>query len=166
MWLDSHCHVTANRFDGDRAAVLARCFEGGVSELVSIGSGYGIQGNADAIALAETDDRIWATVGVHPHEASELDDENRAAIRAWLAHPRVVALGECGLDYHYMNSPRETQRVADVVSKILYGRLLVVVREQDCVLLALQRLDCGYEVQLVVDLLYNVSDCRVKGCLD
>lgn len=110
MWLDSHCHVTAHRFDEDRAEVLSRTFEGGVDEIVSIGSGYGIAGNAQAIALAETDERIWATVGVHPHEASELDDENRAAIRAWLAHPRVVALGECGLDYHYMNSPRETQR--------------------------------------------------------
>ncbi|MCR9097630.1 MAG: TatD family hydrolase [bacterium] len=110
MWLDSHCHVTANRFDEDRAEVLARTFAGGVDEIVSIGSGYGIAGNAEAIALAETDDRIWATVGVHPHEAAELDDENRAAIRAWLDHPRVVALGECGLDYHYMNSPREIQR--------------------------------------------------------
>ena len=110
MWLDSHCHVTANRFDEDRADVLERTFEGGVDEIVSIGSGYGIAGNAEAIALAETDGRIWATVGVHPHEAAELDDENRAAIRGWLAHPRVVALGECGLDYHYMNSPRETQR--------------------------------------------------------
>ena len=80
MWLDSHCHVTANRFDEDRADVLERTFEGGVDEIVSIGSGYGIAGNAEAIALAETDGRIWATVGVHPHEAAELDDENRAAI--------------------------------------------------------------------------------------
>lgn len=110
MWLDSHCHVTAHRFDDDRTEVLERTFAGGVDEIVSIGSGYGIAGNADAIALAETDDRIWATVGVHPHEAAELDDANRAAIRGWLDHDRVVALGECGLDYHYMNSPRETQR--------------------------------------------------------
>ena len=110
MWLDSHCHVTAKRFDDDRAAVLERTFSGGVDEIVSIGSGYGLSGNAQAIALAESDPRIWATVGVHPHEAEELDDENRAAIREGLAHDRVVALGECGLDYHYMNSPREIQR--------------------------------------------------------
>jgi TatD DNase family protein len=124
MWLDSHCHVTANRFDEDRAEVLARTFEGDVDEIVSIGSGYGIAGNAQAIALAETDERIWATVGVHPHEAAELDDENRAAIRAWLAHPRVVALGECGLDYHYMNSPRETQRA-------VFAEQVALARELD-----------------------------------
>ncbi len=110
MWLDSHCHVTADRFDEDRDAVLDRCFSGGVDTLVSIGSGYGIRGNAAAIELAESDPRIFATVGVHPHEAEELDDENRAAIRKWLRHERVVALGECGLDYHYMNAKQEIQR--------------------------------------------------------
>jgi len=110
MWLDSHCHITADRYDEDRDAVLERSFSGGVDVLISIGSGYGIRGNADAIELAESDSRIYATVGVHPHEAAELDDENRAAIRAWLAHDCVVALGECGLDYHYMNAPQEIQR--------------------------------------------------------
>jgi TatD DNase family protein len=110
MWLDSHCHVTADRFDEDRQAVLDRAFEGGVDQLISIGSGYGIQGNAEAIAMAEADSRIFAAVGVHPHEASALDDEARSRIRSWLGHERVVALGECGLDYHYMNSPREIQR--------------------------------------------------------
>ncbi len=110
MWIDSHCHITADRFDEDRQATLDRAFEGGVEVLISIGSGYGIQGNGDAIRLAESDPRIFAAVGVHPHEAAELDDATRAAIRKWLGHERVVALGECGLDYHYMNSPRETQR--------------------------------------------------------
>ena len=110
MWLDSHCHVTADRFDEDREAVLERAFAGGVDQLISIGSGYGIRGNADAIRIAESDPRIFAAVGVHPHEASELDAESRSALRRWLGHERVVALGECGLDYHYMNSPREIQR--------------------------------------------------------
>ncbi|MCA9504874.1 MAG: TatD family hydrolase [Spirochaetaceae bacterium] len=110
MWLDSHCHVTADRFDEDREAVLERAFAGGVDRLISIGSGYGFAGNAEAIALAESDPRIFATVGVHPHEAASVDDTARDAIRAWLDHERVVALGECGLDYHYMNAPRETQR--------------------------------------------------------
>jgi TatD DNase family protein len=109
MWIDSHCHVTAERFDEDRQAVLDRAFEGGVDRLISIGSGYGIRGNAEAIALAESDERIFATVGVHPHEAAEHDDPSRRAIRTWLGHERVVALGECGLDYHYMRSPRDVQ---------------------------------------------------------
>jgi TatD DNase family protein len=110
MWLDSHCHMAADRFDEDRAAVLERAFAGGVDSLISIGSGYGIRGNAEAIRIAESDPRIFAAVGVHPHEASALDDAARASIRQWLDHERVIAVGECGLDYHYMNSPRETQR--------------------------------------------------------
>jgi len=110
MWIDSHCHVTADRFDKDRPEAIARAFESGVETLISIGSGYGIEGNAEAVRLAQSDARIFAAVGVHPHEASELNDENRLAIREWLANERVVALGECGLDYHYMQSPRETQR--------------------------------------------------------
>lgn len=110
MWIDSHCHVTADRFDEDREAVIERAFSEGVETLVSIGSGYGIQGNADAIALAESESRIFAAVGVHPHEAHEYDEESRKALRGWLDHDRVVALGECGLDYHYMNSPRTIQR--------------------------------------------------------
>jgi TatD DNase family protein len=110
MWIDSHCHITADRFDADRSETIARAFEGGVETLISIGSGYGIEGNAEAVRLAQSDSRIFAAVGVHPHEASELNDENRIAIRQWLAEDRVVALGECGLDYHYMRSPREIQR--------------------------------------------------------
>ena len=110
MWIDSHCHITADRFDADREDAIARAFEGGVETMISIGSGYGTRGNALAVHLAQSDPRIFAAVGVHPHEASQLDDENRLAIRQWLTEDRVVALGECGLDYHYMQSPREVQR--------------------------------------------------------
>ncbi|MAG33465.1 MAG: hydrolase TatD [Deltaproteobacteria bacterium] len=110
MWLDSHCHITADRFDEDRQAVLDRAFGGGVDRLISIGSGYGVQGNAEAIALAETNPQVFTTAGIHPHEAASLDDPRRRTIRDWLEHERVVALGECGLDYHYMNAPPEIQR--------------------------------------------------------
>jgi len=110
MWIDSHCHITADRFDQDRQEALDRAFQGGIDMLISIGSGYGIRGNIDAVRLAESDRRIFAAVGVHPHEAADLDDVGRRAVREWLGHKRVVALGECGLDYHYMNSPREVQR--------------------------------------------------------
>jgi TatD DNase family protein len=110
MWFDSHCHLGADEFAIDRAEVAARAFAGGVEGLIAIGSGYGVARNERAIALAESDPRVWATVGVHPHEASELDDAGRAAFARWLDHPRVVAVGEAGLDYHYMSSPREIQR--------------------------------------------------------
>jgi TatD DNase family protein len=110
VWFDSHCHVTADAFAGDRAEVLDRAAAEGVEGFLAIGSGYGVARNADAVALAATDDRVWASVGVHPHEAAELDDAGRAQLEALLEQPRVVAIGESGLDYHYMNSPREVQR--------------------------------------------------------
>jgi TatD DNase family protein len=114
VWLDSHCHVTADAFAGDRDQVLERAWESGVEALVAIGSGYGIAHNERAVALAAPQagsrPRVVATAGVHPHEASELDDAGRARLLGWLDAPGVVAVGECGLDYHYMNSPREVQR--------------------------------------------------------
>jgi len=110
MWFDSHCHLGADEFGEDRAAVAERAFAGGVEGLIAIGSGYGVPHNERAVALAQADPRVWATVGVHPHEAKALDDAGRADLARWLAAPRVVAVGEAGLDYHYMQSPREVQR--------------------------------------------------------
>lgn len=110
MWLDSHCHVTADEFAEDRADVLDRAEADGVEAFIGIGSGYGVARNVRAVELAEQDPRVFATVGVHPHEAKELDDASRAKLERWLSHPRVVGIGECGLDYHYMNSEREVQR--------------------------------------------------------
>jgi TatD DNase family protein len=110
MWLDSHCHLVASEFDPDRAATLDRACAAGVDTFIAIGSGYGIAGNARAVELAAADPRVFATVGVHPHEAKEYDDEARTLLDELSVRPRVVAIGECGLDYHYMNSEREVQR--------------------------------------------------------
>jgi TatD DNase family protein len=110
VWFDSHCHLSAGEFDLDRPAVLERAAKAGVDTFIAIGSGYGIAGNTQAVKLAESDSRIYAAVGVHPHEAKDLDDAGRALIEELLEHPRVVAVGECGLDYHYMNSERDVQR--------------------------------------------------------
>lgn len=110
MWFDSHCHVSADAFAEDRDAVLRRAVEAGVEGFLAIGSGYGVSQNERAVKLARRDPRIFAAVGVHPHEAAELDDAGRASLSRLLGDPRVVAVGEAGLDYHYMNSPREVQR--------------------------------------------------------
>jgi len=110
VWLDSHCHLAAGEFDLDRAAVLDRAREAGVDAFIAIGSGYGIAGNARAVEMAAADPRVFATVGVHPHEAVDFDDEARRLLEDLIARPRVVAVGECGLDYHYMNSARDVQR--------------------------------------------------------
>lgn len=110
MWIDSHTHVTAPEFESDRDAVLERARALGVEAFVAIGAGWGIDANEAAVALAAREPDVWAAAGVHPHDAKLLDDAGRARIREWLARPRVVAVGECGLDYHYMHSPREVQR--------------------------------------------------------
>ncbi len=110
MWLDSHAHVTAPEFDADRDAVLERAWDAGVTGIVAIGAGWGVDANAAAVELAGREPRVFATVGVHPHDASQLDDAGRARLRAWLSRPGVVAVGECGLDYHYDHSPRAVQR--------------------------------------------------------
>jgi TatD DNase family protein len=110
MWIDSHCHLGADAFAADRDAVLARARAAAVEACVVIGSGYGLAGNEPAVRLASPRAGLYATVGVHPHEASLLDDAGRRLLEALLDRPGVVAVGETGLDYHYMNSPREVQR--------------------------------------------------------
>jgi TatD DNase family protein len=80
--------------------------------------------NARAVELAAADERIFATVGVHPHEAKELDDAGRGLLQGWLDAPGVVGVGECGLDYHYLNSPREVQRE-------VFAEQLATARQRD-----------------------------------
>jgi TatD DNase family protein len=110
MWIDSHCHLTADEFREDRNWVLERAAQAGVETVIAVGAGYGLEHNERALELAAGDPRLFATVGVHPHDAEQLDDEGRKRLREWLGRPRVVAVGECGLDYFYMNSAREIQR--------------------------------------------------------
>jgi TatD DNase family protein len=110
VWIDSHCHVSSADFDEDREAVIQRALDDGVELLIGIGSGYGIEANLRAVELAAKHPHVYAAVGVHPHEAATLDDEGRRQLDGWLGRDRVVAVGECGLDYHYMRSPRDVQR--------------------------------------------------------
>lgn len=124
MWIDSHCHVTADEFAEDRAAVLDRASQAGVDTLIAIGSGYGVDANQRAVDLAAGDARVWATVGVHPHDADRLDNAGRERLGGWLSAPRVVAVGECGLDFWYENSPREVQRE-------VFAEQLAWARERD-----------------------------------
>ncbi len=110
MLVDSHCHLGDAAFTADVAEVVARAAGAGVGHLVVIGESREVADRA--LALAAGDARLSATVGVHPHVASQWD----AAMSVWLAgalkDSRVVAAGEMGLDYHYDHSPREQQRSA------------------------------------------------------
>ena len=105
-WFDNHCHVDDDRIPGGTAGALAAAREAGVTGFVTVGTDA--ERSAAAIAVAAAHDDVWATVGLHPHDAVNGVD----SIVPLLDADRVVAVGECGLDYHYDHSPREVQREA------------------------------------------------------
>lgn len=107
---DSHCHLDSEQFEPDREAVIERALAAGVERMVAIGTGDGPPDLEVGIRLADRYPAIFATVGVHPHEASKAESGTYAKLAECLKHPKVVALGEIGLDYHYDFSPRATQR--------------------------------------------------------
>lgn len=113
-YFDSHAHVDGPEFDGDREAVLARARAAGVQRMIVIGA-VGEPSSAErAVALAERDPDIWATVATHPHDVLKMTPEWWATHERLAPHPRVVAIGETGLDYYYDHSPRAEQQAAFV----------------------------------------------------
>jgi TatD DNase family protein len=114
MLADSHCHLDHEQFDSDRDAVIDRALEAGVECMIAIGTGDGPPDLESGIRLADRHAAIYATVGVHPHDANKASAETFRQLAELLRHPKVAALGEIGLDYHYDFSPRETQRDAFV----------------------------------------------------
>lgn len=104
-WADNHCHVPYERLD-DVDAVVAEARAAGVERLITVGTDAAQ--SAAAIDVARSHEGVWATVGLHPHDAVNGVD----SIVPLLDAPKVVAVGECGLDYHYDHSPRDVQRAA------------------------------------------------------
>jgi TatD DNase family protein len=119
--IDSHCHLDMEEFAADRAGVLTRATDAGVAAMVTIGAGGPLEANDRAIALAAEHEQIYATAGVHPHQAALATDAVVAHVQTLARHPRVVAIGETGLDYYYDNSPRPAQRDA-------FARFIAVAR--------------------------------------
>jgi TatD DNase family protein len=108
--VDAHCHLGDTAFDPDRDAVLERARLAGVGHVVVIGTSP--EGSARAATLARSRPGLSATAGLHPHEANDWSQDAEQQVRALLAHPEVVAVGETGLDYHYDHSPRPLQQRA------------------------------------------------------
>lgn len=108
--VDSHCHLDDAQFDADRGAVLERARAAGVEMILAVGAGSGPPDLEAGVRLAETHPGLYATVGVHPHDAAKAAPATFARLRQLLQHPHVIALGEIGLDYHYNFSPPEVQR--------------------------------------------------------
>lgn len=107
---DSHCHLDSEQFDPDREAVIERALAAGVETMVAIGTGNGPPDLEAGVRLADRYPCFYATAGVHPHDAAKANAETFDQLKKLLAHPKVIAVGEIGLDYHYDFSPREAQR--------------------------------------------------------
>src|SRR4051812_46081449 len=105
MLVDSHCHLDFPDFAPEREAVIARAREAGIGTMLTISTRLDQFSAVRAIAEAHPD--IWCSVGAHPHEAADHVERTADELAALAAHPRVVGIGETGLDFHYDNSPRE-----------------------------------------------------------
>jgi TatD DNase family protein len=110
MFVDSHAHLDGKQFDSDREQVIARAREAGVQTIVAIGNGDGPEQVDCGIELAERYDFIYATLGIHPHEARLADEAAYQNMERLARHPKVIAWGEIGLDYFYDHSLRDVQK--------------------------------------------------------
>ncbi|MBI3474113.1 MAG: TatD family hydrolase [Acidobacteria bacterium] len=116
MFIDSHAHLEGKRYDSDRDEVLARAKANGIETYLAIGNGEGPDTADCGIRLAEQYSgkpeypEIWASIGIHPHEAHLANDAAYARLNEWARHPKVIAWGEIGLDYFYDHSPRDIQK--------------------------------------------------------
>lgn len=107
--IDTHCHLDSQYHPEGCDAALARAKEAGVVGFVAIGVGADLGAARNAIAVASRRDDTWAVVGIHPHDAISGTEATLDALERLARSPRVVAVGEIGLDFHYMHSPKEEQ---------------------------------------------------------
>jgi TatD DNase family protein len=110
MLIDTHCHLNHADYDDDRTETIARARAAGVGAMVVIG--YDLPSSESALALAAQEPALYAAVGIHPHDARSLDDAAVARLSVLAEQPKVVALGEIGLDFYRDLSPREDQERA------------------------------------------------------
>lgn len=131
MLVDAHLHLDAPAFDADRDAVLARAEAAGVGLMVSAGTSLG--GSRQALALAERHPRVRAAVGIHPESADRVDDAALEALGVLARHPRVVAIGEVGLDYvrGRVARPRQVAAFRAQVCLAVRAGLPVVVHNRE-----------------------------------
>ena len=131
MLFDSHAHLDDERFDGDREALIESLPERGISYVLNAGADLASSGRA--VRLAEKYDFIYASVGIHPHDAVGMEDGDLETLAKMAKHPKVVAIGEIGLDYYYDNSPRDVQRqrFADQLELSAKAGLPVIIHDRD-----------------------------------
>ncbi|MGB0577651.1 MAG: TatD family hydrolase [Alphaproteobacteria bacterium] len=110
MLVDSHCHLDFDSFDDDRSETIQRAFDAEVGTLVTICTRY--SKFEKIAAIAELDSRIYCSVGIHPHQVEEEEEISLENLLRAATHPKVIGIGETGLDYFYDQSPREDQKTS------------------------------------------------------
>lgn len=134
---ETHAHLTSDAFDADREAALERARDAGVAAITNIGSGYGFDGNQGALDFVSRYrplfPNLYATVGIHPHEAGEVGEERYDALIDMAQQDCVVAFGECGLDYFHLHAPKDVQhaRFRDCIRMALQVDLPLVIHDRD-----------------------------------
>lgn len=131
--IDSHCHLDDTQFSHDRDEVVERALAAGVATMLAIGTGDGPPDLEAGIRMAERYECIVASAGVHPHDASKAGPGTWPALRQLLNHPKVVALGEIGLDYHYNFSPPDVQRAvfAEQLAIARQGAVPIIIHARE-----------------------------------
>jgi len=133
--IDTHCHLEMEQFKDDVDAVITRAKDAGIEALISIGSNF--EGCRGAVDLSKKHDMVYAAVGIHPHDAKDFSEEIASLFRSWITAsreqgiacngediPKIVAIGEIGLDYYYNHSPRDVQRE-------VFAKQLLLAKELD-----------------------------------
>jgi TatD DNase family protein len=133
MLIDSHAHIQGKEYAGEAAAVIERARSAGVEKIIAVGGAGDMSSNTEAVALAEAYPNVFATVGMHPHDAKDVGADDLAILKKLAARPKVVAVGETGLDYYYNHSAHDVQRrvFAQFIHMALETDLPLVVHERD-----------------------------------
>lgn len=152
--IDSHAHIQGKEYTGEVDAVIGRAREAGVEQIIVVGGAGDMSSNTAAVALAESWPNLYATVGMHPHDAKDVGEEELQQLKELAAHPKVIAVGETGLDYYYNHSPREVQRR-------VFAQFIRLASETDLPLVVHER-DAAREV---AELLRGEGEGKIRGVI-
>jgi TatD DNase family protein len=166
--VDSHCHLDKESFAADLDAVVARARAAGVTALVAIGAGTSAPASPGVAELAQRYPFVFFTCGLHPHDARLASPAGYDSVKNLLARPHAVAVGEIGLDYHYLYSPRDAQREAFVTQLQLATELNlpVVIHIREAFTEALELLDAHYRARPAVIHCFTGTATEVRAFIE
>jgi TatD DNase family protein len=165
MYTDTHCHLDFPEFDTDRDELIRRSFNEGIDYIINIGSS--LKGSTESVELAGRFNFVYATVGIHPHEADRSSEKDLIIIKELAKNKKVVAIGEIGLDYYRNFSEAENQKslFSDLVKVAKDFNLPLVIHNRQSDQDTLEILKKAMPLRAVVHC-FSGSEDFLKGCLD